>query len=70
MGSALVGCVTPTLHKVGYSGSVTTFPNAFGAMPVFSPFLRVAQGTRRGYSNRQGKEPGNEAPAIKLAAVE
>lgn len=53
MGSALVGCVTPALHKVACSGSVTSFSNVFGMIPALSPLPRVAQGSRRGCCNRQ-----------------
>lgn len=63
MGSALVGRVTPVLHKVDCSGHVTSFSNTFGVTPALSPFLGVARGTRRGQCNRQEKEPGGEAPA-------
>lgn len=58
MGSALVGRVTPVLHKVNCSGSLTSFSNTFGVTPALSPFLRVVWGTRGGWCNRQEKEPG------------
>lgn len=58
MGSALVGRVTPALHKVDCSGSAISFSNAFGVTPALSPFLGVARGTRRGWGNRREEEPG------------
>lgn len=70
MASALVGCVTPALHKVTCSGSVTPFSNVFGVIPALSPWPRVAQGVRRGCCNRQGKEPEMRLLLFKLTAME